>query len=323
MPCLALSAPSSMPRLPGEDCDPRDRRGRCHPLGCILLAALCAVVAGARCLEAIGQWAANAPQPTLARLHARTTSPALGLRQAPSPATIRRVLTALDPAVLLGLSAVEHTAVLIVDGKSLRGSATPESGPAHLLAAMTAEGSTAAQVRVGDKTSEIAALGDLLGGLDTAGCVVSADALHTQTATAEYLAGRGADYLLTVKANQPTLFRQAKKLPWAQAPVLDRGRERAHGREEVRTAKVLTVAGIAFPYAAQVVRIHRWVRIIATGRARRTYAYLVTSLSAERAAAEELARLVRGHWRIEVRHEALRYRTGVKDPCRPAVAAAG
>ncbi len=104
----------------GWGCDPRDRRGRRHPLGCILLSALCAVVAGARCLEAVGQWATNAPQPTPTRLGARTTSPALGLRQAPSPATIRRVLTALDPAVLLRHSAVEDAAVLIVDGKSLR-----------------------------------------------------------------------------------------------------------------------------------------------------------------------------------------------------------
>ncbi|MDS1270843.1 ISAs1 family transposase [Lipingzhangella sp. LS1_29] len=312
----ALSTP--LP-LPSGDCDPRDRRGRRHPLGCILLTALCAVVAGARCLEAIGPWAANAPQPTLARLGARTISPALGLRQAPSPATIRRVLTALDPAVLVGLAAAEDAAVLIVDGKSLRAAATANSGPAHLLAAMTDQGRIAAHVRVGDTTSEIAAVAELLANIDITGCVISADALHAQKATAEYLAKRGADYLLTLKANQPTLFAQAKALPWAQAPVLERCRERAHGREEVRTATVLTAPAIAFPNAAQVVRIHRWVRTIATGRVRRSYAYLVTSLPANRATAQRLAHLVRGHWRIEARHhirdvsfgeDASRVRTG-------------
>ncbi|KIH96391.1 hypothetical protein LP52_25305 [Streptomonospora alba] len=68
-------------------------------------------------------------------------------------------------------------------------------------------------------------MGALLAGLDVAGRMISADALHTQRPTAEHLVGRGADYLLTVKANQPTLFAQVKALPWAQAPVLEATRE--------------------------------------------------------------------------------------------------
>lgn len=80
---------------------------------------------------------------------------------------------------------------------------------------------------------------------------------------------RAADYLLTVKANQPTLFARVKALPWAQAPVLEATRERTHGRTEVRTAS--------------------------TGRVGRSYAYLVTSLLAERVTDGELAHLARGH----------------------------
>jgi len=53
---------------------------------------------------------------------------------------------------------------------------------------------------------------------------------------------------------------------------------------------------------AQVLRVHRWVKELATGDVRRTYAYVVTSLPAERADAARLAGLVRGHWRIEVLH---------------------
>ena len=45
----------------------------------------------------------------------------------------------------------------------------------------------------------------LLAGLDLAGVVVTADALHTQRDHAAFLVDRGADYLLVVKANQPTL----------------------------------------------------------------------------------------------------------------------
>lgn len=48
--------------------------------------------------------------------------------------------------------------------------------------------------------------------------------------------------------------------------------------------------------------MHRWVREVGTGKVTRTYAYLVTSLPAERIGAAALAGLVRSHWRIEARH---------------------
>ncbi|GAA4937962.1 hypothetical protein GCM10023224_18900 [Streptomonospora halophila] len=65
--------------------------------------------------------------------------------------------------------------------------------------------------------------------------------------------------------------------------------------------------------------MRRWVREVATGKVARTYAYLVTSLPAERIGAAALAGLVRRHWRIEARHhvrdvsfgeDASRTRTG-------------
>ncbi|GAB3741283.1 transposase family protein [Nocardiopsis nanhaiensis] len=83
----SVMSSSALPAPVDEEADPRDRRGRRHRLGCIVLICLCAVLAGARSLTTIGQWAANAPQHTLTRLGART---------APSAATIRRVLTSLD-----------------------------------------------------------------------------------------------------------------------------------------------------------------------------------------------------------------------------------
>lgn len=109
---------------------------------------------------------------------------------------------------------------------------------------------------------------------------------------------------MPVKRNQPTLFGQVKALPWPQAPTLFTETGRGHGRTERRTVKVLTAPRIAFPHAAQVLRVHRWVKEVATGRVRRTYAYVITSLTAERADAARLAGLVRGHWRIKALHHA-------------------
>lgn len=59
---------------------------------------------------------------------------------------------------------------------------------------------------VADKSNEIPAARDLFERLDLEGCAVSLDALHTQAETARALVlEHGADYLLTVKANQPAV----------------------------------------------------------------------------------------------------------------------
>lgn len=230
------------------------------------------------------------------------------------------MLTSLDPAALTRMATTADLAVLIIDGKSVRGPRTRGHQAVHLLAAMTPAGHVAAQIRVADKTSEIPALTDVLAGLDIEGGVVCADALHTQTDTAKHLVSeRKAHYALTVKRNQPTLSAQVKGLPWTQAPALFTETGRGHGRHERRTVKVLTAPGMAFPHVRQVLRVHRWVKELATGRVRRTYAYVITSLPVQQADAARLAGLVRGHWRIEALHhirdvsfgeDASRVRTG-------------
>lgn len=295
--------------------DPRDARGIRHEIGTVLAVALCALLCGSRSLRAIGQWAANTPQHTRARLGCRLARPELGARTAPSTSTIRRVLLACAPAGLAALSRPGSSAVLALDGKTLRGSATARQAAVHVLAALAPGGRVAAQVPVADKTSEIAAVEDLLGPLDIDGTVITADALHTQTATARYLTEqRGADYILTVKRNQPSLFHQLAGLPWTQVPTSDTDRHRDHGRAETRTVKALTVQGLKFPHAVQAVRIRRHITQMRTGKASWTCAYAVTSLPADRAGAARLSALIRGHWAIEALHH-VRDTTFAEDAC--------
>ena len=94
-----------------------------------------------------------------------------------------------------------------VDGKTLRGSSDGEQKAVHLLSAIVhGQGTVVAQVAVGNKTNEIPCIKPLLADLDIAGAVVTADALHTQQETARYLVEeKQADYVFTVKDNQPTL----------------------------------------------------------------------------------------------------------------------
>jgi hypothetical protein len=48
--------------------------------------------------------------------------------------------------------------------------------------------------------------------------VVTMDAPHTQQETAPHVTEAGGDWVLTVKANQKSLYAQLKALPWARSP---------------------------------------------------------------------------------------------------------
>ena len=92
------------------------------------------------------------------------------------------------------------------------------------------------QVAVSDKSNEIPAVPKLLELLDFQGAVVTLDAMHSQAATAEAIQERQADYVLSVKRNQPTLFNTLDELFLNGEVTIRRHttREKGHHREEVR-----------------------------------------------------------------------------------------
>ena len=297
--------------------DPRQRRGRRHALGAVLAVAVAAVLAGAKSLAAIGEWAADAPGPVLAALGVRR-DPLRRVWRPPGEATVRRVLARVDPDALdqvIGRWLADQqppppwTAwrrAVAVDGKNLRGSGHHGHEQVHLLAAMDhSTRAVLAQADVNATTNEIARFQPLLDGVDLTGAVVTADALHTQHAHADWLVGvKHAAYLLLVKANQPSLHHQLATLPWPAIPVADHTRDRGHQRVEIRRLQVTTVTGLGldFPHATQALRITRRVRPL-TGRKWRTVTvYAVTSLTAAQAHPARLADWVRGHWGIEALH---------------------
>ena len=320
--------------LPGEcpsllEClqrvpDPRDPRGVRHTLTSLLLTATAAVLAGAQSFTAIGEWVADAPPHVLAALGIRR-DPLADRFEPPDEATIRRVLetvdaAALDAAVGSWLAGrMQHAArrpehgrlarrALAVDGKSVRGTRHASTGgqAVHLLAVADQQASAVvAQASVDGKTNEITTFAPLLEPLDLTGCVITADALHTQREHAKFLViDKKAHYILVVKKNQPSLYAQVKNLPWRAIPAGDRQRDRGHGREERRTLQAATVAaGICFPHAAQAIRVTRRTRPLSGGKKWRTFTiYAITSLTAGQATAAQLAGWIRGHWQIEALH---------------------
>jgi predicted transposase YbfD/YdcC len=103
----------------------------------------------------------------------------------------------------------------------------------------------------------------------------------------------------TVKANQPTLLDRCARLAWHCVPVLDRTRDRGHGRVELRTLKAVTVNHFGFPHAAQVIQVTRKTQELRTRRWRTVTIYAITSLTFEQASPARLADYLRGHWAIE------------------------
>src|ERR1700722_14859404 len=187
--------------------------------------------------------------------------------------------------------------VIAIDGKTVHGAKGRDGKAPHLVAALAhGIGAVLGQVAVDEKSNEIPAVRELLKAFaDLAGSVLTIDAMHTQHDTAQLILGCGADYMMTVKANMPTLCKQLKKLPWTRIPSVSSVSE-DHGRRARRTIKVaLAPAWIGFDGAAQVAQLRRTV--VKKGKKTVEVVYLITS---DRAAAPEtLAAWVRGHWHIE------------------------
>lgn len=283
--------------------DPRDPRGVRHPLAAVLTLAQTAVLAGARTLLAIAEWIQDANRDALSRL-------GIGADQVlPSESTIRRSLAMLDAddldarmgawmAIQVGQLAGRRA--IAYDGKTMRGARTPTGVP-HLVSAFDqSAGAVLGQLAVSAKSNEIPALRDLLDTMDIAGAVISADAMHCQRETASHITGKGAYYVLTVKANQPTLRAACKALPWKDVPAVT-ATDTSHGRRVRRTIKAVQVPDwIDFPGAAQIAQLRRTRTI--KGRKTTEVVYAICSLDMIAAPPATVATWIRGHWGIEALH---------------------
>jgi hypothetical protein len=202
--------------------DPRKPRGVRHPVVTVVAIAVCAALSGARGFNAIAEWAKDLPRDTLRRLGSKRWTP-------PSEPTLRRVLQRLDAEALdakIWPWLLEHcpgeSRAVSVDGKTLRRAHDAGQKPPHLLSAVLhQEGLVIAQREVGEKTNEIPEVPRLLAPLPLEGAVVTLDTMHTQVATARYLVEeKKADYLFTVKDNQPTLKQDITDLHLEALPPL-------------------------------------------------------------------------------------------------------
>lgn len=298
----------------GEIDDPREPWRVAHPLPEVLLLVVCGTICDCDDYDGIADWG-EAHLPFLRRF--------LPFHHGvPGARWLTILMNRIDPALFsaafvdwVRATWPERPDLVAIDGKTSRRSHDRGAGqaPLHLVSAFaTTARLVLGQEAVADKSSETTAIPVLLerlgrnGGLK--GAIVSIDAIATNAAIASAVRAHGADYLLAVKANQPTLrgeveayFADAPAQALDNAVSLDKG----HGRIEERTVTTSRETGwlggdrrfpgeVRLPGAATLVRVVSRTEL--KDRSRFDTRYFISSaiLSAERAAAA-----VRGHWAIE------------------------
>jgi predicted transposase YbfD/YdcC len=322
-PGTVTGARGDLVKLLGSVPDGRSGQGRDHPVAAVLALAAAAVVAGMKGYTAIAGWVKDVPPPVLADLYLRA-----GAAPAPPPskATIWRVITGADAEVfdatagrwlLGGLAAGDgesaghddHVGLVPVrlDGKTIRGAKDAEGNQRHLLAALAGPAAqspvVAAQAEVGVKTNEVPMATEVPGQIDLEGKVVTADALHTVKATAEFICEHGGEFVLPVKENRKALFDALNGLPWQEVPIAHSATDRGHGRITTRTIQVLPAPeDLPFPHVSQVLLIERYVTDLNGNPVSAVAALGVASPAADRASAADLAHHVREQWSIESLH---------------------
>jgi predicted transposase YbfD/YdcC len=199
--------------------------------------------------------------------------------------------------------------VVAIDGKTVRRSKDGVLGKRaiHMVNVWAVDNGLAlAQEKVDDKTNEITVIPALIELLELEGGIVTIDAMGCQTNIAQTIIDQQADYVLAVKDNQPTLWKDLadsfEHIPPNASIAHHRTVNKGHGRIEVRECwvtadpEILTFVNDykTWPGLTSLVKVTSQRQENDT-RSRETR-YFISSLPPD---AELLLRSIRAHWQIE------------------------
>ncbi len=296
--------------------DPREAWRVAHPLPEILLLVVCGTIADCDDYDTIAAWG----EQRLGFLR-RFLPYHHGV---PGARWLTLLMNRIDPALFSACFTAwvrevwpDRPELIAIDGKTSRRSHNRPAGkaPLHLVSAFATTGRLVlGQEAVDEKSNETTAIPVLLERLAESGAlkgaIVTIDAIACNSTIATAITEAGADYLLAVKENQPTLRAEIETF-FADAPPtsldsftdLDKG----HGRIEQRTVtlarEVDWLTGdrrfpgeLRLPGVAAVIKVAARTELKDRGRFDTRYYVSSASLTAHAA-----AQAVRGHWGIENR----------------------
>ena len=293
--------------------DPRIDRGKEHKLIDMIVIAICAVICGAEGWTDIENFG-NSKLPWLKSF--------LELPNGiPSHDTFGRVFSMLDAQQfqlafyewVLAVNEIVQGQIINIDGKRLAGSGDKFLGKRaiYMVSAWAEENEIVlGQRKVDEKSNEITAIPELLKLLAISGCIVTIDAIGTQTHIAQTIMEAQADYVLSVKENQGHLFEdiavlfavdQAHDFKYANL-AYHQEVNKGHGRIETRECW-----STSDPAYLELIRdredwggLHSIAMVVSTrmigGKQTKKTRYYISSLPSD---PERLLHIVRRHWAIE------------------------
>jgi len=159
----------------------------------------------------------------------------------------------------------------------------------------------------GEKTNEITTIPQIIDVLDINGCIISIDAMGTQTAIAKKIIEKGGDYILAVNAsawlsnqgNQGSLEEEVHAACKRNTPVSDScAVEKGHGRIETRRCEVfekgLIIDESRWEKLTSVIKITA-TREFSTGKTETHERFYISSVDTKK----DFNPLIRSHWGVE------------------------
>ena len=232
--------------------DPRRDHGKVHTLWDIIAITILAVIAGA------DTWVEVAKYGLKKHAFLRTFLDLPG--GIPSHDTFNRVFALVKPDALQegfvkwvqAVAEATQGRLVAIDGKTARRSFDKAAGqgPLHMVSAWASENRLLlGQQACDSKSNEITAIPELIKNLEISGSIVTIDAMGCQKDIAAAIHDEGADYVLAVKDNHPTLHQDIRQV---FSEVLDGGlghlehhrhctAEQGHGRVETRVYHIVEV----------------------------------------------------------------------------------
>ena len=294
--------------------DPREPWRVAHPLPEVLLLVVCGTICDCEDYDLIADWG---------EAHLDFLRRYLPFHHGvPGGRWLTILMNRIDPALFADCFTAwvretwpDKADFVAIDGKTSRRTHDRSEGraPLHLVSAFaTTARLVLGQEAVDQKSNEINVIPALLQRLGAndglKGAIVSIDAIATNPTIAGAIRDVGADYLLAVKANQPTLRAEIERyFEDAPATSLDSFADidKGHGRIEERTVLVSRETGwlagdrrfpgeLRLPHATTIIRVTTRTGLKDRSRFETRYYISSAPLTAERAAIA-----VRGHWMIE------------------------
>lgn len=241
----------------------------------------------------------------------------------PSEATLCRVENGIDESAMADkmqeFTEIFHrellkgdcgTEVICVDGKALCGTVLENGRNPDIVSAYSFNtGITLATEACGEKSNEIKAIPNLIDRIVISGKIITADAMSMQKVIIDKIREKGGDFLIELKANQPSLRYGVEDRLKTCSPIYSytEGPELGHGRIETRTYRIYDGLDIVadkgkwggnmtvIEYESDTVRK-------SSGKQTKEKRLYVSSLPTD---TPMMGDLVRNHWAIESMHWGL------------------